>query len=221
MYQPPADLHPEARKVVDLFTATRWPGSKPLAYYRNLPPSDRLTYELLHWYNYRVLLDLFGQDGSPFVMPSLKLAKQLDEYTAIQLSLGRYSGKRGMCDWLLRLADGTYIGVLHLYNISLEIDKGKRYPCICGYAIAEPYRRQGYAEESLRHLLSRLPIDFKLFNVQAEPLEANILSRTLLEKVGFQVKKSFINDWGQAVLYAKKLVKRTPRILWKELKKAL
>lgn len=221
MRQPPPDLHPEAWKVVDLFTETRLPGAEPLACYQNLPPSNRLTYELLNWHNYRILLDLFGQDDSLFVMTSLKNSAELDKYAAFQLSLGRYSGKRGICDWLLRLSDGTYIGVIHLYDVSCELWKGKRSPCMCGYAIAEPFRRQGYAEEALTHLLSRLPEDFKLFEAQAEPLEANVASRALLEKVGFTFKKPFKNFWGQSALYTKKLVKRTPRLSWRELGKVL
>lgn len=170
-----------------------------MACYRDLPDSPRLRYELLSWANYRVLLDLFSHDPSPFVTSSLKKTDQLDLYAAAQLASGRYSGKRGIVDWLLRLADGTYIGVLHLYDVNYETWKGKRFPCMCGYAIAEPCRRQGYAEEALRHLLSRLPTDFKLFEAQAEPLEANQPSRALLEKTGFTFQRRFKNFWGPAV----------------------
>ena len=221
MYQPPSDLHPKAREVVDLFMEMRSPDTVPRACYRDLIPSGRLEYELLDWNNYRILLDLFGQDGNQFVMPPLRIAEKLDQYAAFQLTSGRYSWKRGVCDWLLRLADGTYVGVLHLYNVNFEIWNGKRFPCMCGYAIAEPFRRQGYAEESLSHLLNRLPIDFKLFQAQAEPLEANTASRNLLKKVGFGYEKTFKGFWGEAALYRKKLVKRTPRLSWKELDELL
>ena len=221
MHQPPSDLHPRARKVVDMYAEMRLSGSTPRACYQDLPPSNRLYYELLNWHNYRVLLNLFSQDLSPFIMPSLREADKLDEYTAYQLASGRYSGKRGISDWLLRLADGTYIGVLHLYNVSFELWEGRRFPCMCGYAIAEPFRRQGYAEEALTHLLNRLPEDFKLFKAQAEPLEANNASQALLKKVGFKFEKAVKNHWGKATLYNKKLVKRTPRLSWKEFEKVL
>ncbi|WP_460968320.1 GNAT family N-acetyltransferase [Spirosoma migulaei] len=216
MHQPPFDLHPKARKVVDAYEEMRRSDAITRACYRDLPPSNRLQYELLDWHNYRVLLDLFSQDTNPFVMSSLKEPEKLDEYVAYQLAIGRYSGKRGMCDWFLRLADGTYVGILHLYDVSFELWEGKRFPCMCGYAIAEPFRRQGYAYEALSQLLSRLPEDFKLFKARAEPLEANVASRALLEKVGFRFEKTFKNYWGEAALYNKKLVKRTPRLSWKE-----
>ena len=154
-------------------------------------------------------------------MGSLKESGESDEYAAYQLATGRYSGKRGMCNRFLRLADGTYVGILHLYDVSFELINGKRFPCMCGYAIAEPYRRRGYAEEALTHLLSRLPVDFKLFKTQAEPLEANSTSRMLLEKVGFKFEKSAENYWDEATLYSKKLVKRTPHLSWKEFEKIL
>ena len=221
---PPADLHPEARKIVDLYDRMRGDRDefgmdpvKPNACFRDLPPSEQLTYESLNWSNYQVLLHLFQADKSPFVMPPFKSRQKLDQYAAIQLATGRYSGKRGIIDWLIANSDGIYIGVLHLYNVSFEIWDDKRQPCMCGYAIARPFRRKGYAEEALLHLLSRLPIDYKLFEAQAEPLQANIPSRTLLEKTGFTFKKNHKNHWGPSALYHKKLVDEIPKISFEDL----
>ncbi len=209
---PPADLSPEAQRVVDTFTQTRWPGRRPRACYRALPPTERLHYEPLDWSNYRSLLDLFGSDNNPFVMPVYRNKGELDEYVAYQLMLGRYSGKRGACDWLLRLANGLYVGVLHLYNVSFELIDGRRDACYCGYAIAEPHRRQGYAKEALTHLLALLPPMFQLYEACAEPLRANALSRQLLEHVGFSFQRNIRNDWGPAALYYKRLMDVIPRL---------
>jgi|GEM_PF-1022766 len=221
---PPIDLHPDARWVVDLYAKMRsqWdeigrPHPTPHPCFRDLPPSTRLQYETLSWTNYQVLLDLFQYDESPFVMSPFKSRPKLDEYVAYQLVTGRYSGKRGSIDWFIRLHDGTKVGVLHLYDVNFELWDGKRFPCMCGYAIAQPYRRLGYAEEALHHLLSLLPTDYKLFEVQAEPLRTNDASRALLEKTGFSFQKNSKNEWGLSALYYKKLVAEIPTLSFEEL----
>ncbi len=93
----------------------------------------------------------------------------------------------------------------------------KRFPCSCGYAIAAPFRRQGYALEALQHLLFYLPLHFKLYEVQAEPLRTNEASIGLLTKAGFTHKKYFKNEWGDAVLMYKKLVDTIPPLTWQEI----
>lgn len=191
-----------------------------MACYRDLPNSLRLRYETLSWANYRTLLGLFGNDTSAYVMASLRQSDKLDEYVAYQLATGRYSGKHGTIDWFLK-RDEAYIGVLHLYDINYEIWDGKRSPCMVGYAIAEPFRRQGYAEEALQHLLDRLPTDFLLFEAQAEPLAVNEVSRRLLEKTGFLFRRNFMNYWGQAALYHRQLVPTIPEVTFDELDKLM
>jgi RimJ/RimL family protein N-acetyltransferase len=213
----PTNLSPKAVEIVKLYDEIRWPGAKPRPCYQNLPDSVRLSYELLSWDNYETMLDLFGNDTNPFVMPNLREKAQYDQYAAFQLATGRYSGKHGACDWFLKLKNGVYVGVLHLYDVSFELIDGKRYPCSCGYAIAEPFRCQGYAEEALRHLLSQLPTSFKLYQVEAEPLRENAASVALLKKVGFRFEKYFKNEWGNSVLMSKKLATRIPKLTWEEI----
>jgi RimJ/RimL family protein N-acetyltransferase len=221
--EPPADLHPKARSVVDLYESMRQenrrfgPGRsliRPRSCYRNLPDSVRLRYELLDWSNFRTLLDLFQHDPSPFVMPSLKIPERVDLYAAYQLSTGRYSGKHGGADWFLHLPDGTPVGVLHLYDLSFEWWEGKRFPCMCGYAIGERFRRQGYAEEALRHLLSVLPTQFLIYEVQAEPLRANEPSQALLRKTGFTFQRNIKNEHGPSALWYQQVVSPMPYTPW-------
>lgn len=40
---PPSDLSAEARRIVDIFSKTRRPNSRPRACYRDLPPSTGCT----------------------------------------------------------------------------------------------------------------------------------------------------------------------------------
>lgn len=75
-----------------------------------------------------------------------------------------------------------------------------------GYAIAEPYRRQGFATEAATHLLNHIPFIFKRFEVLANPEKGNIASRALLEKMGLKRKTGFMDK--NSVFYYKKLVKR-------------
>jgi RimJ/RimL family protein N-acetyltransferase len=210
----PDDLSPKVLEIVQLYEQMRHFRVHPRSCYHDLPNSNRLRFELLNWRNYRTMLDLFGNDTSPFVMNVLRERDVLDKYTAYQLSMGHFSGKHGACDWFIKLEDGTCIGVLHLYEVSFELREGKRSPCFCGYAIAEPFRRKGYAEEALRHLLSQLPVQFQLFEAYAEPLHDNEASVGLLQKVGFTFKKHFENEWGNATLMYKQLVDEIPPLDW-------
>lgn len=212
MLEPPADLTHEAREIVDLFSRMCRPDSLPRACYHDLPPTARLRYETLTWANYGQLLELFGADADPFVMPPFKTRDTLDEYTAYQLALGRYSGKRGSCDWLLRRDDGVCVGVLHLHEVSFEIWQGKRRPCKVGYAIRQPFRRQGYAEEALRNLLAMLPTQFLLFDAEATVLLGNEASVSLLQKVGFRYVSKTADYWGPSTRWHYKTVPRRRRL---------
>lgn len=213
----PSDLSPKALEIITMYGEMRRPNAMPRLCYQALPDSERLSYELLNWDNYLIINDLFSNDLSPFIASDFREKSRLDLYAAFQLASGRYSGKHGSCDWFLRLKDGTYIGVLHLYDVSFELMDGKRFPSSCGYAIAAPFRRQGYALEALQHLLFYLPPHFKIYEVQAEPLRTNEASIALLTKAGFTHKKYFKNEWGNAVLMYKKLVDNIPKLTWQEI----
>ncbi len=178
--------------------------------YQNLPDTEQLSYELLTWDNFKNFLTLFENDPNPFVMKQFKTLDQLEMYAVSQLEYNRYSFKHGACDWFLRSkTSGELIGVLHIYELNWELMNGKHFPCMFGYAIAEPYRRQGFATEAVMHLLNHIPLTFKRFEVLANPEKDNLASRAFLEKLGLKRKTGFVEK--KSVFYYKKLAKRIPK----------
>ncbi|MEY4903120.1 MAG: hypothetical protein RLZZ292_935 [Bacteroidota bacterium] len=125
----------------------------PLHHFPDLLPSERLEYEKLSAENYLHLLPLFKEDESPFLDGRYK------EETAAKENLDFvqdmvYDTKCGGCDFLIRLK-GTqqYIGILHLFDYSLETFLDVPLRCTLGYAIAKPFRRHYFATEAIRHLI--------------------------------------------------------------------
>jgi RimJ/RimL family protein N-acetyltransferase len=207
--QEPLDLLPGTWKAIHFWRKSRRPGAILSQQYQNLPDSERLSYELLTWENATQLGLLFEQDANPFVDTSFKSRDKREAYVADQLEFGRYSFKRGACDWLLRLrAEGTYVGVLHLYNLSWELVEGKHPACWFGYAIAAPFRRCGLALEAGHHLLKHIPTCFNRYEAMAEPLIANEASRALLTKLGLTEWRVFRD--GKSSLWHKQVVDSIP-----------
>lgn len=205
----------ETLETILLYRRTRWPHAKPRFRYQNLPDSARLSYELLSWENFGLYQHLFEADPSPFVEKQLKAREEIEEYVVMLLEASRYSFKRGACDWFLkRRDDGAYVGVLHLYDLNHEFWKGKHFAPSFGYAIAEPFRRQGYAFEASQHLLGLIPPIFKRYEVTADPRVDNLASHALLLKLGFREKRK--SSDGRHVLFHKQLVHPLPKITVEE-----
>ena len=161
---------------------------QPAFPYQALPPSARLTYELVAWDQVRAYLPLFAADPSPFVDARFKQRAALEAYAVSLLTDLRYSGKRGACDWLVRRrADGQPLGVLHLYDLSHEVIGSQIPHCAVGYALAAPFRRQGYGAEALRHLLRQAAQLFGRTEARAISVVDNLASEALLRKYNFAV----------------------------------
>lgn len=183
----------------------------PSFIYLNLPDSERLSFKLVNWRNYKTYLKLFQNDTHEFVDDRFRSLDELEEYAVSVLEYQRFSKKRGGCDWFIFLKNTkTPIGVLHIYDLNWEFMDGVFFPCMIGYALSEKYRNKGFAYEASLHLLTQIPILFGRFEVQAEPRFDNLSSRNLLEKLGFSFKRTF--DSGKSVLYYKKLVDEIPKI---------
>jgi len=177
--------------------------------YQDLPPSARLSYELVTWSNVRAYLPLFANDPSPFVDARFKQQAGLEAYAEELLIELRHSWKRGGCDWLLfRHTDAQPIGVLHLYNLSHEVVAGQVPYCAVGYALAAPFRRQGYGLEALSHLLTYAASLFGRTEVRALSAVENLASEALLQRCGFTLleerptghSQGAVRLWGRGLL---------------------
>lgn len=151
-----------------------------------LPPSERLHYELLSEVNEAEMLAMFADDPSPYVQRDFKHADSLSHYVDHLLTYSRYSAKRAGCDWLLRhRANGHYLGVLHLYDLSQETFFNYHRKCTLGFAIRASARRQGFASEAVRHLLAFLRRELHQMRALAYTHHDNQASQALLRHLGF------------------------------------
>lgn len=118
-----------------------------------LTSSQHLEYKQLNEENYHCLFELFQADKSPYIDERFKDLKEAKQYAKNSVE-ATFSAKHGGCDFLIKLKDSeTYIGVLHLFDLSLETFADKHLNASIGFAIAEPYRHQYYATEAVRQLI--------------------------------------------------------------------
>ena len=196
--------HPRIQRIQELFWRDGFP---PFSYpFADLPTSDRLTYELVNWENIEQYVGLFEHDPNPYLMKDFLTRKGLEQYAVHLLEYGRYSTKRGACDWLLRMKSGQYVGVLHLHAVNRELINGRFSPCMIGYAIAEPFRGRGFATEAATQLLAEIPTRYHRYEVRAEVNSTNRASQRVLRKVGLRWKEKY----GDTSYYYKKLVDPIP-----------
>lgn len=164
------------------------PTRQPAFPFQDLPPSARLTYGLADWDTMWAYLPLFAADPSPFVNARFKERAPLETYAVQLLTDLRLSRKRGACDWLVRhRTGGQPLGVLHLYDLSHEVIGGQIPHCAVGYALAASFRRQGYGQEALSHLLLQAAHLFGRTEARAISEVDNLASQALLRKCGFVV----------------------------------
>jgi RimJ/RimL family protein N-acetyltransferase len=148
-------------------------------------PSERLEYEKLNAENYLALIPLFENDDSPFLDDRYKNEKAAQENLEFVQDMV-FDPKCGGCDFLIKLK-GTeqYIGVLHLFDYSLETYADVHLRCTLGYAIGSLFRQKQYAKEALKHLMKYANENHgkKLFLVYTS--SKNIASNRLIQSLGF------------------------------------
>ncbi len=150
----------------------------------DLPPSERLTYQLLTTDNYHRLHQLFRNDLNGFVDERFKVMSELEHYVNYQMEFARYSTRRGGCDWLF-IRDNHYAGVLHLYDLSREQTADRHRRCTIGFATAGAFRRHGLTREAVLHLVGYLFSSFDMKQILSYTRKDNLAAIGLLEGLGF------------------------------------
>lgn len=126
----------------------------PLHHFPIMPDSERLSYEFLTIENCEILPTLFAEDTSVFVDKRFKNRETAKEY-ASEIMDSVYDAKHGGCDFLIKLKESnTYIGILHLFDYSLETFSDVPQRCTIGFMISSAFRRQYFATEAVSHLFA-------------------------------------------------------------------
>ena len=164
---------------------------KPYFNFTNIKPSKYLEYEVLNQSNYIEIYKMFKGDTNPYIMKEYQNLERLEEYTDYQVNYNRYSPKRGGCDWLFKLKESKeYIGLLNLYDMSLEnfADNDKR--CTIGFSTKKAYRRKGFTREAVTNLIHHIYQNFpEREKILAYTKKENEASKRFLEKLGFKTSK--------------------------------
>lgn len=139
------------------------------------------------------LPDLYALDQDLIVRRYIDEAKPpapwpiYEEHMLIKLeSFSRFGPMLGF--WSARLADGTFLGWLHLRpNEALfpgEVE--------LGYRFLSKYWSLGFATEGARRLLEYATKTLRIRYVMATTLEANAASRRVMEKCGLHWEQAFV-----------------------------
>lgn len=126
----------------------------------------------------------------------------IDELTkgAYRRRLERYQidrqGGGGYPFFVFTARDNVLVGACNLNNVR----RGVLQSADIGYWIGSPFVRKGYTRAAVRRVLAYAFDDLGLHRVEAACRPENIASRTLLDKIGFQLEghsREFLNIAGE------------------------
>lgn len=172
---------------MDKIRSMRRPEAQPYFHFPELLPSERLSYRPLGYDNYLTLSELFIDDSSPYTNPEFKQLERIELYVVSLLEFAQYSPKRCGKDWIVhQIGSDLPVGVVHIYDLTKETQRDSHRNCTIGFAIAAPYRRQGFAKEAVGHLTSYIFQHFDLTHILAYTIKENQPSQQLLNNLGFR-----------------------------------
>ena len=159
---------------------------KPHFNFNNIGASDRLTYHLLDKHNYLEVLEMFKDDENKFVQSDYKSLEKLEKYVHYLLNYARFSAKRAGCDWIFRLKEtGESLGLLNLYELSLENYNDKHKKCMIGFTTCEKFRRQYYTSEAVKSLIHHIFEEMRMEKIIAHTYKDNYVSKAFLKHLSF------------------------------------
>ena len=158
----------------------------PYFTFPDIPPLLNFTFEKLSSFNFEQLYLLFENDASPFTDERFKHRESAQEYAADIEQYGAYSPKHGQQDWYFK-CNGEYLGILHLYDLSLEQFAENNKRCWIGFATKPSVRRKGITtavvKQFIRYIFSYYPsIDY----IHAMTSPHNVPTQAFLASIGFQ-----------------------------------
>ena len=159
---------------------------KPLFNFPEMDGVDGFSFEKLSADNFEILHKLFSDDENVFTDARFKQYESAKEYAAFQQEWGAYMPKHGGQDWYFK-QNGEYIGILHLYDLSLETFAKNNQKCWVGFAITPAWRNRGIMKKVLRLFIQYVFNKYSNINyVHAMTLPDNIASIGTLLSAGFE-----------------------------------
>ncbi len=156
----------------------------PVHHFENLKDSERLSYELLTLDNHQHIVELFSDDDSIFLDSRFKTLPEAKKY-ASEIIDSVYETKYGGCDFLVKLKSSeTYIGILHLFDFSLETFSDVPQRCTIGFSIAELFRRKYFATEAIIHLIDYAKTQHHKTKILAYTNIENNAANAFLQSIG-------------------------------------
>jgi RimJ/RimL family protein N-acetyltransferase len=160
-----------------------------------IPPTAHLTFERLTRGNAERCWAMFPGDTNPFLDEYFTDRQKFEEYIGQLCDYMPRSLKHGGADWLVcRRGDGDGdvnanvmqdVGILHVYDLSLENFDDSLERCTIGFVTAAPFRRQGVMREAVPHFVEYIAREIRRPRVLAYAKRDNAASVALLRSLDF------------------------------------
>ena len=166
---------------------TEFKKSHPKIYFvfPEIPFKDTFTFKKLTEQNFECLYLLFEGDASPFVDERFKTYEGAKEYAKFISLCGASIPKHGCQDWLFK-CDNEFVGILHLYDMSLETFGQNHKRAWIGFATSAKFRSRHISFQVVRYFIQYIfdtypGVDF----IHAMTLNENENAAGFLTRCGF------------------------------------